>query len=84
MAAVQILYVANKGTLHLVWLAQAPRYTSPRSYISGRYAFCNSEAMEAVMSSKEPHHLSIYMIEWYVTSLRYHYSCDDHLSHAVR
>jgi len=30
------------------------------------------------------HHLSIYMIEHYVTSLRYHHSHDDYLSHAVR
>jgi len=36
------------------------------------------------MSSGELHHLSIYMIEGYVTSLRSHHSCDDHLSHAVR
>jgi len=38
-------YVANKGTLHL-------------DHISGHYTFCNSEAMEAVMSSEELHHLS--------------------------
>jgi len=55
--------------------------TSPRTYISGRYAFCNYEALEAVMSSEG---LSIYMIECYVTSLRYHHSRDYHLSHAVR
>jgi len=39
--------------------------------------------MEAVISSEELYHLSIYMIEWYVTSLRYHHSRDDHLSYAV-
>jgi len=32
---------------------------------------------------KSCHHLFIYMIECYVTSLRYHHSRDDHLSHAV-
>jgi len=35
------------------------------------------------MSSEELYHLSIYMIEWYVTSLRYQHSRDDHLSSTV-